>query len=277
VEIDWQAASGQGMNDGHLTMCVDGTQQTNLTGVDNDTRRIDSAQLGLPVAPSANHSGTLYFDGFEWRRTSYIGPLASLPGMKVAKAHRHSGQAKDTLAGWLVRTWARLSGARPQAQLGDGGLRLAAQGSHAPLLQGVTEVITITYQYDGLKWLTAAGTSDGSYYHYEYNAVGNRLSESTQAKTTNYAYDQANRLTSAGGVSYTWDANGNLLDDGVNEYGYDHAIRLVAISNQLSVISYAYNGQGDQVSQTVDSVTTYSLNLAAGLTQVLADGTNSYL
>jgi len=28
----------------------------------------------------------------------------------------------------------------------------------------------------------------------------------------------ANRLTDVGGVTYTWDNNGNLLNDGVNTY-----------------------------------------------------------
>ncbi|HVP21832.1 MAG TPA: hypothetical protein VMS73_08220 [Anaerolineaceae bacterium] len=42
--------------------------------------------------------------------------------------------------------------------------------------------------------------------------------------------------------------------------------------------TYAYNELGDQVSQTVGEVTTtYTLDLAAGLTQVLADGTLTYL
>jgi RHS repeat-associated protein len=42
--------------------------------------------------------------------------------------------------------------------------------------------------------------------------------------------------------------------------------------------AYVYNGLGDRLSQTVDSVTTnYTLDLNAGLTQVLADGTNTYL
>jgi RHS repeat-associated protein len=42
--------------------------------------------------------------------------------------------------------------------------------------------------------------------------------------------------------------------------------------------SYEYNGQGDRVGQTVGGATThYTLDLAAGLTQVLADGTNTYL
>jgi RHS repeat-associated protein len=65
----------------------------------------------------------------------------------------------------------------------------------------------------------------------------------------------------------------------VYTYGYDHANRLVSVtSNQLSVSSYQYNGQGDRLSQTVDGVTTnYTLDLNGGLTQVLADGTNTYL
>ena len=42
--------------------------------------------------------------------------------------------------------------------------------------------------------------------------------------------------------------------------------------------TYAYNGLGDRVSQTVGEVTTtYTLDLNAGLTQVLSDGTNTYL
>lgn len=41
---------------------------------------------------------------------------------------------------------------------------------------------------------------------------------------------------------------------------------------------YAYSGLGDRVSQTNNGVTTnYSLDLNAGLTQVLSDGTNTYL
>src|SRR3989337_1277055 len=43
-------------------------------------------------------------------------------------------------------------------------------------------------------------------------------------------------------------------------------------------ISYGYNGLGDRLSQTVNSVTTnYTLDMATGLTQVLADGTNTSL
>ena len=42
--------------------------------------------------------------------------------------------------------------------------------------------------------------------------------------------------------------------------------------------TFRYNGLGDRLEQTVDMYTTrYTLDLASGLTQVLAVGTHSYL
>jgi hypothetical protein len=61
--------------------------------------------------------------------------------------------------------------------------------------------------------------------------VGNRLSyEITSGETITYTYDTANRMTSAGGVAYIWDNNGNLLSDGANTYIYDSANRLTGVS-----------------------------------------------
>jgi len=49
-------------------------------------------------------------------------------------------------------------------------------------------------------------------------------------------------------------------------------------SGQPSESSYQYNGLGDRIRQTVNGVTTnYTLDLNAGLTQVLNDGTNAYV
>jgi len=82
---------------------------------------------------------------------------------------------------------------------------------------------SITYTYDPLYRLTATDYDDGTYFHYTYDRVGNRLTESIVAGTTTYVYDDANHLTSMGGVPYTWSDNGNLLSDGMYTYGYDHA------------------------------------------------------
>jgi RHS repeat-associated protein len=112
--------------------------------------------------------------------------------------------------------------------------------------------------------------------------MGNRLSQDSLVglsySSIDYTYDIANRLTAVDEVEYTWDDNGNLLDDGVNTYAYDSANRLVSISGGASAVDYVYNGLGDRLQQTVGSTTTtYTLDLNGGLTQVLSDGANTYL
>jgi RHS repeat-associated protein len=173
--------------------------------------------------------------------------------------------------------------------LGWGTTAVSAHPASAPLmttLAGQPETIpsglnqtVIEYSYDPLSRLTAADYSDGTYFHYTHDAVGNRLSEVTEVYTTTYSYDDANRLITAGEENYTWDNNGNLLADGVYTYTYSAANRLVAVEDGLSIVSkFAYNGLGDRVSQESGEETIYyKLDLAAGLTQVLADNDYAYL
>jgi RHS repeat-associated protein len=162
--------------------------------------------------------------------------------------------------------------------------------------------VSIDYEYDPLNRLVKATYTDPNNpaagertYEYTYDAVGNRLSQTITidglAATTNYLYDAANRLLEAGGHTYTYDNNGNLLSDGVNTYAYDTANRLVSVFGPSSSVTYKYRCNGvsrdawgitgcksDRVSQTVNGVTTYyTLDQAAGLTQVLEDGANAYL
>jgi hypothetical protein len=74
VELDWRAATAVGANNGSLTLWLDGIQQQNLTGIDNDTRRMDRARLGALAGMDTGTRGTYYFDAFESRRQNYIGP-----------------------------------------------------------------------------------------------------------------------------------------------------------------------------------------------------------
>jgi RHS repeat-associated protein len=136
----------------------------------------------------------------------------------------------------------------------------------------------VDYTYDPLYRLTAADYSTGQYYHYAYDAVGNRLSQQTHIGTTNYTYDSANRLMQVGAITYTWDDNGNLLSDGTNTYAYDSANRLKSITGASLAVSYAYSGLGDRLQETVNGgTTTFVMDLNSGLTQALSDGTNTYL
>jgi RHS repeat-associated protein len=147
-----------------------------------------------------------------------------------------------------------------------------------PAPQQQSGPVTIDYVYDPLYRLTEANYSTGDTYHYTYDAVGNRLTQTTQLAVNSYQYDVANRLASVNGVNYTWDNNGNLLNDGVNTYAYDSANRLTSMSNQSTVSSYQYNGMGDRLQQTVNgNTTTYTLDINTSLPEVLNDGQYTYL
>jgi serine protease len=74
IELDWRAATAAGANNGGLTFWIDGAQQSDLTGVDNDTRRIDQIRLGAASGIDSGTRGTYFFDAFESRRSTYIGP-----------------------------------------------------------------------------------------------------------------------------------------------------------------------------------------------------------
>ncbi len=134
-----------------------------------------------------------------------------------------------------------------------------------------SEITTLTY--DPLYRLTSASSNDGDLFQYIYDTVGNRLTETTIGNVTlNYTYDNANRLSNAEGVSYTWDDNGNLLSDGVTAYTYNHSNQLTGVSQGGTNYSYAYNGLGDRLRQAVGASTTNCvIDNSSGLSQVLVD------
>jgi RHS repeat-associated protein len=64
----------------------------------------------------------------------------------------------------------------------------------------------------------------------------------------------------------------------VSTYTYEIANRLSSVTQGTDTYSFTYNGLGDRLQQTVNAqTTTYTLDLNTGLTQVLSDGTSSYL
>lgn len=74
LEVDWRAATTIGTNDGGLIFWLDGLQQVALNGFDNDTRRIDRVRLGAVAGIDSGTRGAYFFDAFEARWQSYIGP-----------------------------------------------------------------------------------------------------------------------------------------------------------------------------------------------------------
>ena len=68
------AAAGAGANNGGVALWIDGVQRGSLSGLDNDTRRIERVRLGAASSVDAGTIGTYYLDSFESRRQTYIGP-----------------------------------------------------------------------------------------------------------------------------------------------------------------------------------------------------------
>jgi RHS repeat-associated protein len=86
------------------------------------------------------------------------------------------------------------------------------------------------------------------------------------------SYNAANQISSAG---FSYDANGNLIDDGPNAYTWDRANRLLSMGG----ISYRYDGMGNRTQQSLGvDVTRYPLDMQPGLVAVLGDSTgNRYI
>jgi len=143
-----------------------------------------------------------------------------------------------------------------------------------PLAAGA---VTIHCTYDALNRLTCANYGNRIYFNYTYDVVENRLTQTKKDGTITSAYDDANRLASVNGTVYSWDANVNLLNDGASTYAYTNN-KLSSVTTGGVTYQYVYNGDGNRVAQMVGGVTTrYTLDMAGGLTQVLADGANTYL
>ena len=68
IELDWQAATSAGANDGYLSLWLDNTLMQTRSGIDNDTLRIEEVRFGPSSGIDSATSGTELFDDFiSWR------------------------------------------------------------------------------------------------------------------------------------------------------------------------------------------------------------------
>jgi RHS repeat-associated protein len=120
---------------------------------------------------------------------------------------------------------------------------------------GIT--LVTTYGYDQLNRLNKVTYPLANTVTYTYDPMGNRLSMVTKlgkvSSTTNYNYDAADELLSAGSTTYTYDNNGNLIkktEPGkTTTYGYDGA-------NRLSTVTLSQSS-GHRMAGSDDSVNEY--------------------
>jgi RHS repeat-associated protein len=96
---------------------------------------------------------------------------------------------------------------------------------------------------------------------YNYDALGNRTSVTENGVSTNYAANNVNaytQISSAVPLTYQYDNNGNLLNDGVHSYSYDSQNHLIAVDNG-NTSTYKYDALGRRIEKVVGTETTQYL------------------
>ncbi len=97
--------------------------------------------------------------------------------------------------------------------------------------------------------------------NYQYDAVHNRTSTLRNGALTNYTSNNLNQYTQVAGISTVnplYDANGNLVFDGVNSYGYDFENRLTLV-NGGATAQYFYDPLGRRVQKNAGGATNFYL------------------
>jgi len=116
---------------------------------------------------------------------------------------------------------------------------------------------TTTYSYDGLNRLIQA-VYPGTYgsWTWSYDEVGNRIQQVSPGGVTTYVYDANNRMTAAGPAIYAYDANGNLIDQTGQHFGYNEFNLLTGVAGSGWNVLYTYNGAGLKVQRVGPDGTT---------------------
>jgi RHS repeat-associated protein len=94
---------------------------------------------------------------------------------------------------------------------------------------------------------------------FTYDSVGNRL---TSHLSSDYVYDNLNRLIEDATYTYIYDNNGNLTSKtnktttATTTYQYDAEDRLIQITTPTDIVLYQYDGFGRRIAQTVNGIVT---------------------
>ena len=138
-------------------------------------------------------------------------------------------------------------GATPWLISYDAAGRISAQ------VDGSNAVNSGLYTYDPLDRLTAAQLP-ATNYGYNYDATGNRTTQTLGGSTRNYVTDPAsNKLQSVSSTppkTYSHDANGSITGDGTNTFAYDARGRLVQTLTAAGPTDYRINALGQRVRKT---------------------------
>ena len=242
-------------------------QKNSLTYPDGATYRYtydannQLSTVNLPTGPNAN-TASITFNSYQWTVPAQI----TLPGGTV-RTQDYDGllRVKD------------ISVKDPgQSQVLNYQYGYDTTGNIA---SKATEAGATSYSYDSLDHLTGATytnqTTPQANETYTYDPVANRITD--HRTTAAWTYNENNQLETADGISYTYDDNGNTLNQTdangstgspqARNYTYDTDNRLIEVrdnSNTL-IAAYSYDPFGRRLSKDTGTQKTYYFYNAEGL------------
>ena len=117
-----------------------------------------------------------------------------------------------------------------------------------------------TYSYDAAGQLTNAvfastnPAASNQNLTYVYDAAGNRTQTIVNGVTTSYSTNNRNEYTTAGGTTYRYDADGNLISEtdasGTTTFTYNALNELTKVVAPTDTWVYEYNALGERVAAT---------------------------
>jgi RHS repeat-associated protein len=164
----------------------------------------------------------------------------------------------------------------PGAQ--NSGSPTSNNGNVTSMLASGAQAFNRTYTYDSLNRLStmsSPGQSCGGL-SWVYDAWGNRQTQSPigSCPLVQQNYDGQNHA-----IGFTYDAAGNLINDGVHTYYYDGESRLIQVGGSTlgdcSTACYQYDAEGKRVLKTLGSAQTLYLYDPSGTLTTEVDNFNN--
>lgn len=177
----------------------------------------------------------------------------------------NSGQVASRAIGGITTSWGYDTNANDRRLLTISTTGAVARNftytSNAYQITGITDTAPGTHPWLSQTWsfthdagdrlLTGNGTIAGNH-SYSLDKLDNATSFAGLTGT----YNNLNQISTFNTQTYAYDANGNLSSDGTRTYTHDAADRLVTITLGGTTVTFAYDGLGRRLKQTVGATET---------------------
>jgi RHS repeat-associated protein len=240
-------------------------RRTTATFADGSTIAYTYDAVGRLVQARDSVAGTItrLFDGFD-RLTEETTPQGTVRYTYDAAGRRTT----MTVAGQSAVSYGYDAGsALSSVTQGSTSVQLAHDAGGRRTAVVYPNGVVSSYAYDAGSRVSRISHARGSALlgdvTYAYDAGGGPVqiggawgTVRTPAAVTAATYDPANRQVSFDGVTQAYDANGNMISDGVHAFTWDARNRLVSIQGPDVTASFAYDALGRRTRRVVSGVST---------------------